>query len=638
MFTDLEGFTADTHEDERGALRLLDQQESLITPIISTHSGRKIKSMGDGLLLEFPNARDAVECAVDLQRSVQEYNAQEGVQPLRIRAGIHLGDVEERGADILGDTVNIASRIEPLSEAGGVCLTAQVYDQVHNKVPYQLERLGPKSLKGIREAVEVYRVVLPWTAGGLPTKRPVLPRLAILPLANISPDPKDEFFADGLTEELISVLSQIEGLRVIARTSVAQYKAASKPVSAIGTELGVTTVMEGSVRKAGSRIRITLQLIDVATQEHLWAESFDRELDDVFAVQTGIAKGVAETLRLRLLPLDRKRTLQPYRPKPEAYSLTLKGRVGLQRANTLEEFKDALQIFLAAIEKDPWYVPAHVGLADCYHSLADRGAPDIDRPLDKAKDAAAAALGLDPDSAEAHCELASVLGHNCDWSGAERELRTALDLNPNLAYAQGEYASFLQYTGRFDEAIEQARRAIDLDPLSAEAQRRAGHVYLAAGRPDEAAAHFRNAVEIAPDLALGHVYLGVCHVLRGASDEGLAELQKGLSLEGGTSAWFLALLAWAHSVTGRPGEVSRIRSTLEARAKEGEHVQRALAATCSAAGEGDQALRWLEAALKEPGGVSPPTLQSVAFDRLRGDPRFQAILRSMGLKPRRSER
>ncbi len=637
MFTDLEGFTSDAHEDERVALRLLEQQEALLAPIVSNHRGRKIKSIGDGMLIEFPNARDAIECAVDLQQSVHEHNAGPGARPLRMRIGVHLGDVEERETDILGDAVNIASRIEPLAEAGGVCLTAQVFDQVHNKVPYQLESLGPTSLKGIREPLEVYRVVLPWATDEPPRKVVSPPRLAILPLANISPDPNDEFFADGLTEELISVLSQIDGLRVIARTSVAQYKATSKPVSRIGAELGATSVMEGSVRKAGNRLRITLQLVDVATQEHLWSESYDRELDDVFAVQAGVAKGVAESFRLRFSPAEKRRAQHPPSSSPEAYTLTLKGRVALQRANTRDEFLRALECFLGAVGKDPWYAPAHVGLASSYHHLADRGDPDIDRPLDKAKDAAAAALRLDPDSAEAHCEMASVLGHECNWAGAEHELRKALELNPNLAYARAEYASFLHYTGRFDEGIDQARRAIELDPMSADAQLRAGEAYLAAGRPAEAAGHYRNALEIAPQYAASHVCLGEAEVLLRAPDEGLRQIQEGLSLTGGTSAWYLAILAWAYSVTGKPDEVIRILGALEEREKKGEKVERALAATYAVAGAADQALHRLEDAFAAPGGIPPPTLQSVAFDRLRSYPRFQSLLRSKGLQPRRTE-
>ena len=265
MFTDLAGFTPLAQADEAGALRLLKEQEKMIRPILETHRGRKVKSMGDGLLIEFLNALDTVECGVDLQRQAHERNAREGAQPLQLRVGIHLGDVQQRGTDIFGDAVNIASRIEPLAEPGGVCLSDPVYVQVRNKVPYQLEKLGPKSLKGVREPIDVYRIVLPWAKEEAPAPGPSPPRLAVLPLVNISPDPRDDYFAAPLTEELITVLSQIRGLRVISRTSVNQNKGTTKPLALIGSELGADSVLEGSVRKAGDRLRIAVQLIDTRT-------------------------------------------------------------------------------------------------------------------------------------------------------------------------------------------------------------------------------------------------------------------------------------------------------------------------------------------------------------------------------------
>ncbi len=325
MFTDLEGFTSETHEDEQGALRRIDELGALATPIVSAHGGRKIKAMGDGLLLEFPNARDALECAVALQQSLHERNAREGPHKLRMRAGIHLGDVEDREGDILGDAVNIASRIEPIAEAGGVCLSSQVYDQVRTTVPYQLESLGPRRLKGLRESVEVYRVVLPWATPEPFPRSPAPPRLAVLPLTNISPDPKDEYLADGLTEELITTLSQIKGLRVISRTSMGQYKGTTKPVAQIGAELSAATVLEGSVRKVGDRLRIAVQLIDTRTDEHRWAQSYDRKLENVFAIQAEVAERTANALKVELLGSERKALQERPTESLDAYEAYLRG-------------------------------------------------------------------------------------------------------------------------------------------------------------------------------------------------------------------------------------------------------------------------------------------------------------------------
>src|SRR5580658_1872815 len=205
MFTDVAGFTEATQRDEKSALRLLDELQEVGVPLFEGHHGRQVKSMGDGLLVEFPDALNAVECAVDLQRALAERNAESGSIPLRIRIGVHLGDVERRGTDIVGDSVNVASRVEPLAEPGGICLSEHVVAQVRNKVSYRLENIGARTLKGVRDPVGVYRVILPWAdAGSMSTGE--APRLAVLPLANISPDSRDEYFADGLTEELISVL------------------------------------------------------------------------------------------------------------------------------------------------------------------------------------------------------------------------------------------------------------------------------------------------------------------------------------------------------------------------------------------------------------------------------------------------
>jgi len=231
VFTDIEGYTALSQRDEPAALRLVQEQDRLGQALVQIHHGRKVKSTGDGLMLEFPDALDAVACAVDLQRHVHERNARVGGAPLRVRVGIHVGDVQGVGKDILGDAVNIAARIEPVAEPGGICISGAVREQVWNKTSEKLEKLPPRALKGVQLPVDLYRVVLPWVVGEPTPPTVVRTGLAVLPFGNISPDPKDEYIADGLTEELITALSHIQGLRVIARTSVMQYKAASKPVS-----------------------------------------------------------------------------------------------------------------------------------------------------------------------------------------------------------------------------------------------------------------------------------------------------------------------------------------------------------------------------------------------------------------------
>jgi len=367
MFTDMVGFTTSTQTNEADTLELLREQEELVRPLFNVHQGREIKSTGDGFLVEFDSALRAVQCAIDIQQHLHERNSQPGVTPIKLRIGIHLGDVEERGSDIFGDAVNIASRIEPLAVPGGLCISGQVFDQVRNKIPNRLERLEPKVLKNVRFPMDVYRVVLPWAGGEAEAMGPVPPRLAVLPLVNISPDPKDEYFADGLTEELISVLSAIRGLRVIARTSVSQYKGSGKPIAQIGSELGVSSVLEGSVRKADHQLRISLQLIDVRTQEHRWAMTYDRKLENVFAIQADVAERTAGALKIELLKSEREAIQERPTSSLEAYESYLRGIRAFQQStgSGSEEFDtQAVRYFEEAIQKDPQFSGAYSYLAN----------------------------------------------------------------------------------------------------------------------------------------------------------------------------------------------------------------------------------------------------------------------------------
>src|SRR5256712_4759856 len=342
MFTDMAGYTARGQKNESLSLALVEEQRKLLRPVFGRHNGREIKTMGDGFLVEFSNAMDAVRCAYDVQRASREFNiSQQGDQRITIRIGLHLGDVVESQGDISGDAVNIASRVQSLAEGGGICVTRQVYDQVQNKFELPLKSLGSRSLKNVKAQLEVYKMVLPWenqqksTAAQLDTSR-----VAVLPFANMSPDSSDSYFADGITEEIISTLSGVSGLNVISRTSVMGYKGTTKRVKEIGGELEVGSVLEGSFRKAGNRIRVTAQLIDVRDDRHVWAHSYDRNLDDVFGVQTDIAKQVSDALRVKILAPEIDRIDRKPTESATAYALYLRRRYHLNRRG-IEDIKKA---------------------------------------------------------------------------------------------------------------------------------------------------------------------------------------------------------------------------------------------------------------------------------------------------------
>jgi adenylate cyclase len=323
MFTDMVGFTALSQRDEATAIRLLEEHRSLLGPLFALHGGRMIKTMGDGILAEFASVVESVHCAQEIQRTLTERNSAAGTgQKIELRVGIHVGEVLEQDGDILGDAVNVASRLEPLAEPGGICVSEQVIDQIRNKLPVTWENLVAPPLKNVSQPIRAYRLrdsADSGTSPELPAERSSYVRLAVLPFTCMSPDPADQCFADGLTEEMITHLSRGTALHVVARTSVMQYKGAQRGIRDIGRELSVGSVLEGSVRRSVNKVRIAVQLIDSASEEHLWVDRFDRELNDVFAVQDEICRSVTKVLQGKLVrripPAFRNRQTQfsPYR-------------------------------------------------------------------------------------------------------------------------------------------------------------------------------------------------------------------------------------------------------------------------------------------------------------------------------------
>ena len=532
MFTDLVGYTALAQADEAAALEQVREQAAVVRPLLASYEGREIKSTGDGFLVEFSSALKATECAIQIQRKLQERNSRSDGPPILLRIGIHVGDVEELSGDILGDAVNIASRIVPISEPGGVCLSEQVVDHVKSKLATPLERLGPRRFKGVKDSLVVYRLRLPGIQREPPVEHPPLPRLAVLPLANISPDPKDEYFADGLTEELISALSRIRGLRVIARTSVAQYKGTAKPIVEIGSELGVDSVLEGSVRKAGDQLRITMQLIDARTEEHQWAQSYDRRLENVFAIQAEVAERTAGALKLKLLGSEREAVRERQTSNLVAYDLYLRGiQVYRQFSRGVDRHervaRDPAWYFEQAIQEDPKFSGAHSYLANYLLASAGLTRPESDA-FPRAMEHVTQALQWNPRSPDAHVARGNLaMQADFDWSRAESEFRQALDVSPSNSTAHFWYASLLAVLQRYSEAKEQLYALLELDPLWFLAREAAVSILALGGDWDEA--------------------------VRQA--EGLVENSRGNVQEARESR---NILAWIYAYVGRPIDAERV--------------------------------------------------------------------------------
>ena len=626
MFTDTVGFTSSTQSNEGKSLEQLRQQGELVRPILALHKGREIKSTGDGFLVEFDSALKAVQCAINVQRHLYERNSEGGFTPIHIRIGVHLGDVVENGNDILGDAVNIAARIEPLAEPGGICVSGAVYDQVHSKVPDRFAKLPPQAMKGVHSSVDVYRVVLPWKDGGtdLDNGAPDPSRLAVLPFTNISPDPGDEYFADGLTEELIANLSIVPGLKVIARTSVIGYKKTDKKVAVIGRELGVGTVVEGSVRRSANRIRVTVQVIDVATEEHLWTAKYDDSLDDIFAVQSDIATKVATALPGGL---KRQKTPIPELTKPketEAYLLHLQGQA-LIWAQDEASLRQSVEFFQKSIQLDPTFARAYAGLARAYVALGSEGFLPWLEAIKLGITAAEKASALDPDVAEAHAaraELAFMADEPSDV--LNREVRKALQLNPNLAQGHSILCAMAGTFGVVESAIAQAEEAYHLDPLNPEMIRRLGDAYFHSGRADQAETLWKKSIEQAPINA----YRGLvdCSILKGHLDEAETYLRE-LERVAPSSDYALLCRGYLAGVKGDRAEAMRAIAKLNESQHEGSSRRvTSVGFIHYALGDLDEFFACMNRSAREHTIQLARIRLSPLFSAARKDPRFLELL------------
>ena len=631
MFTDMVGYTALGQKNETLSLALVEEQRKVIRPILARHSGREVKTIGDAFLVEFPNAVEAIRCAYDIQRAVRDFNLSlESDKRIHLRIGVHVGEVVESQGDISGDTVNVASRIEPLSEDGGVCVTRTVYDFVKGKVDIPLTSLGPKSLKNVTEPMEIFKMVMPWEGeGGSSPMQLDTRRVAVLPFANMSPDPADVYFADGMTEELIASLSGVNGLSVIARTSVMKYKDGSKGALEVARELNVGTLVEGSVRKAGDRLRITVQMIDGRTESHSWARNYDKRLDDIFAIQSDVAKQVADALQVQLLSAERKKLETAPTSNIEAYTLYLKGIYHLNRAyGEAKPLRTAILHFEEAIANDPKFAGAYAQLAYTYDTLGWFGMMPPKTASEKAKAYVEKALALDDSLADAH----QVMGRVCrnflwDFTRAEREFSRAIELSPSHADAMGNRAMLKSFNRQFDEAAKEIRRAVDLDPVSGRGAGYAGTVYLYGGMFDEAIQQFTRYLEADQGsvYALGNI--GLAHIQKGMVEQGLREVIAATPHGQGAS---MSDLAYAYAKAGKVEELRNLLTELLNEVVGNDGLATSVACVYAQLGEADEAMKWLEKAYEERVGYLVAANSDFAFDAIRADPRFQALMKKIG--------
>jgi TolB-like protein/class 3 adenylate cyclase len=452
MFADMTGYTALMQEDERHAKVLRDRQRRTLETIIPAHKGKIIQYFGDGTLSLFDSAINAVQSAIEIQNELQK-------EPkVLLRIGIHSGDVVYDSQGVYGDCVNLASRIEALSVPGAVLISDKVYDEVKNQSGIKCTPLGKFSLKNVKRQVEVYAIANAGLAIPTPAQTGVKAgsekSIAVLPFVNISADPENEYFSDGISEEILNALTRVEGLQVTARSSSFFFKGKNEDVRQIGSKLGVATVLSGSVRKAGKRIRTSVQLINAADGYHIWSEVYDTDMEDIFQVQDEISLKILNRLKENFSVKKNEPLKKVPTENLDAYNLYLKGRFHWNKSNP-EEIIKAIKNFEEAIIIDPGFALPYCALAYCYSFMGSSGLMPPADAFSKAKDYALKAIELDPDHPESHLSLATIkFFHNWDFEGAEVSMNKAVSLNLNSSLINQVHGWFLIAKGDFEKAIE----------------------------------------------------------------------------------------------------------------------------------------------------------------------------------------
>jgi adenylate cyclase len=626
MFTDMVGYTALTQDDEALALKLREKQQSLMRPIVSRYKGKEVKTMGDSSLIEFDSALDATHCAIEIQEHLHEYDrsaADEG--KIRLRIGVHLGDVLRVKGDVLGDTVNLASRVEPLAEAGGVCVSEQVFAQVRNKISRPLLKLSTQELKNVRFPFGIYKIVMPWKDSspgsmmeGVASRR----RLAVLPLTNMSPDQSDEYLADGMTEEIISALSKIESVEVISRTSVMQYKKQAKQIREVARELDVGIVIEGSVRKAGDKLRVAIQMIDGDRDRHLWAETYDRKIEDVFAIQSDIARKVAESLQARM-PGDGKHVETR---SVEAYTLYLRA-MQLSHDNSESSLREAVALFEKAVSKDPGFVRAYAGLAHAQCGLA-AGYEDFALSVEKAAVAAQKSHELGPDSAEAYLALAYVHTFLDKFDLVVSEAEKAIEINPNLSEAYSTLGWINSSMGKLDAGVMDLERAYRLDPMSFRPGSEVSPVFQLAGKERQAQDFLERLRDLYPKNHRVYARWAEFYLVKRDFDGAQEMINTGLEISP-SDIDLLTDQGVLYALTDRRKEAVKVLSMIETGPAEASRLQGELFIH-AALGDMNDAFKSLTRLAEI--HAWPPLVKSLpVFEAMRRDHRFHEFCLKVGL-------
>jgi adenylate cyclase len=607
LAADVVGYSRLMEANEERTLGALRQhRREFFDPTVGKHKGRIFKVMGDGFLVEFSSVIDAARCAVEIQRGMLERNA--GVpedRHIRFRIGINLGDIIVEGDDFYGDGVNMAARLESLAGPGGIACSATVRNHVGNKLELDFIDQGEKTVKNIAQPVHVYFINLAEatpssparsSAGTQPQAKSDKPSVAILPFANMSNDPEQEFFSDGITEDIITDLSKVSGLFVLNRNTVFTYKGKALNLEQVAKQLGVAYLVEGSVRKAGNRVRINAQLIEGATGGHKWADRYDRDLTDIFAIQDEITKTIVEQLKVKLLPEEKKAIEQATTDNIEAYTYYLKGREYFHKGSK-PNYQLARRMFTKAIEFDPLYARGYAGLADCSSFLYldyGEGATFDDILASSAK-----ALELDSGLAEARASRGLALSAGQKYLEAAKEFELAIASNPNLFEAHYFYGRSCFVQGKFEQTAAHWERAAEIKPDDFQSVALLSGVYRSLGQSEKARDAARRAAERAERELVRNPENSRAACLGANAFALLGETEKAKK--------------WAsHALAVDPNDVM---------------TRYNIACFYSGSNDLDRAFDLLEEILaKAPADMKAWALNDSDFDPLHGDPRWQKVL------------
>ena len=554
LSADVAGYSRLMDDDEEATIRTLTAYRSGMTELIQQYRGRVVDTTGDNLLAEFISAVDAVNCAIEIQRELAERNVElSDERKMNFRIGVNVGDVIEEEDRIYGDGVNIAARVEGLAEAGGICISGRVYDQVENKLDLRYDFLGEQEVKNIAKPVRVYRVgiepdELRFPERGIKgflSEEPALPdkpSVAVLPFDNLSGDPDQVYFVDGIVDDIITELSRFPYIFVIARTTSFTFKGKSVDVRQVGRELGVRYVLEGSVRRINDRVRITAQLIEAATGNHIWAERYDRNLEDIFSVQDEITAQVVGSIPPELYSAEMRRAQQKPVESLDVWNYAVRGRWHVLRL-TREDNVEAKRLFGKALELDPNYVPALSFLVYCHVCDVLFGwSQEPPQSITEARRLARKAASLDENDSWVQCALGltEFIAKNPDTAIAH--YRRAIDLNPNFALAHGYLSCQLAYAGEAEAAIETGHKAIRLSPRDPELFHfhvGVGTGHFIAERYEEAVTWANKVIADRPETPAGHRLLAASLAQLGRIAEARKALEDLLKITPGLTATLL---------------------------------------------------------------------------------------------------